>query len=84
MKARISLLHRTEADWLKFKSWVPEAGECILYDPDEHYAYTRIKVGDGIRNLQDLDFIIESTIADVLGTFQEPKIIDAGRIIEYK
>ena len=33
MKARISQLHRTEAEWQKLTSWIPEPGELIIYDP---------------------------------------------------
>ena len=44
-------------EWLKLGSWVPEAGELIVYDPDENYTYSRLKVGDGINTLQDLFFI---------------------------
>ena len=59
MKARVSHLHKTETEWLKFNSWVPEAGELIIYDPDTSYSYSRIKVGDGRRSLRELDFLID-------------------------
>ena len=39
MKARISQLHMTEAAWLKHSSLVPEAGELVIYDPDNTHPY---------------------------------------------
>lgn len=77
MKARISHLHKTEAEWLAFSNWQPEAGELIVYDPDEVHAYARIKVGDGQRTLQELDFFVDSAVNEALN------IIDSGRITDY-
>ena len=37
MKARISLLHKTESEWSELSFWIPEAGEVIVYDPDDSY-----------------------------------------------
>ena len=54
MKARVCNLHKTEAEWIKLNTWVPEAGELIVYDPDAHHNYARIKMGDGVRPLKDL------------------------------
>ncbi len=83
MKARISHLHRTEAEWLKFAQWQPDAGELIVYDPDENYTYARIKVGDGQRTLQELDFFVDSVVTEALKNVQLSGIIDSGRITEY-
>ena len=83
MKVRVSHLHRTEAEWLKLASWKPEAGELIVYDPDENYDYARIKIGDGINSLQKLAFIIDKAAFVVVRDFQSTDIIDSGRITEY-
>ncbi len=80
MNARISQLHKTEAGWAEVqaqyesnnKVFIPRSGELIVYDPDEHCEYSRLKIGDGNTALQDLPFLVESTLAT--------KIIDAGRI----
>ena len=84
MKARISQLHRTEAEWQKFSSWIPEPGELIVYDPDVNYPHARIKVGDGKRKLKDLDFFITSAIEALLKQVRFEDSIDGGRITEYQ
>ena len=84
MKARISQLHKTEAEWQKFSSWTPEAGEIIVYDPDENYLHARFKVGDGKRTLKELDFFIDSAIEEILKRARFEDFIDGGRITEYK
>lgn len=81
MKARVSHLHRTAAEWLKFKNWVPEAGELAIYDPDENYNYARIKVGDGKTPLQHLNFFTDSAVTAYIQ--KHLNILDAGRITEY-
>lgn len=83
MKARISQLHMTEAEWLKHSSLVPEPGELIVYDPDTLHPYARIKVGDGKRTLKELDFFIDSAIGEILKQVRFEDSIDGGRITEY-
>ena len=83
MKARISQLHMTETEWLKYSSLIPEPGEFIVYDPDEKHTYARIKIGDGIRTLAELDFFIDSTIEELLKQIRFEDSIDGGRITEY-
>lgn len=80
MVARISQLHKTEEDWAKYSSFVPEAGELVLYDPDENYDYVRIKAGDGKHTLQELNFFVDEIAAAVFNTLTYSNIIDAGRI----
>lgn len=84
MKARISQLHMTEADWFRYSQMVPEAGELIIYDPDATHPYARIKVGDGKRSLGELDFFIDSAITEVLKQIRFEDSVDGGRITEYK
>ena len=83
MKARVCNLHKTEAEWAKLNTWVPEAGELIVYDPDAKHSYARIKMGDGVKPLRDLDFFIDSAVAAIM-LAEQPKIIDGGRITNYK
>ena len=83
MKARISQLHMTAAEWLKHSNWVPEPGELVIYDPDDIYEHARIKVGDGKRALKDLDFFIDSAIAEMLRQVRFEDSVDGGRITEY-
>lgn len=84
MKARVSQLHRTEAAWDKLLGFIPAAGEFIIFDPDKRHSYARIKVGDGITELKDLPFFIDSAIDDHTTKKRLNEIIDAGRVSDYK
>ena len=84
MKARISQLHKTEAEWLRLSNWTPEAGEIIVYDPDNRVNYPRIKIGDGKKSLEELSFLINSAVADYLQEQRYQEIIDGGRITNFK
>lgn len=82
MRARVSQLHRTEAEWNLLPEFKPFSGEIIVFNPDDQYDYVRIKIGDGKTSLRNLPFIIDSAItARITGLFES---IDAGRITEYK
>lgn len=80
MKARISNLHKTEFEWSVTPDWVPNAGEFVIYDPDETHSYARLKVGDGEHTLAALPFIVEKTIEET--PIEVPNIqgLDGGRI----
>jgi hypothetical protein len=80
MKARVSHLHKTAVEWAKYKDWVPEAGEFIIYDPDERYSYARVKVGDGKRTLSELDFFVDSAAIASMKQQHFFEILDGGRI----
>lgn len=80
MKARVSHLHKTEAEWAKYKDWVPEAGEFVIYDPDDTVKYARIKVGDGKSKLYELDFFIDSATLALMKQQHFFEILDGGRI----
>ena len=67
MKARISLLHKTESEWAELPGFKPCSGEIVLYDPDQNHQFVRLKVGDGQTLLKDLPFIVDD-------------VIDGGRI----
>lgn len=55
LNARIIHKHETEANWLQ-SSLIPMKGELIVYDIDDNYSYERIKIGDGVQNVNDLPF----------------------------
>lgn len=93
MKARVSQLHKTEAEWAKLPNFIPLAGEFIIFDSDEHHRYIRLKVGDGVAQadgtikgtkLKDLSFFIDSTIDDHVTTKRANEVIDGGRVSSYK
>jgi hypothetical protein len=83
MKARISQLHKAEAQWALMPNFVPLSGELIIFDPDEQHKYARVKIGDGNTPLRNLTFVINSATNDFI-TDSISKIIDGGRITYYK
>lgn len=56
LNARVVHKHDIEENWLKATTFVPKAAEIIVYDPDDNYSYSRIKVGDGVTTVIDLPF----------------------------
>jgi hypothetical protein len=74
MKARISFLHKTEAEWAA-TNFTPNAGEIVIYDPDVNFNYARLKIGDGINSVQKLPFVMNAALSD-----QRSYSFDAGRI----
>lgn len=83
MKARISQLCKTEAEWAALHDFVPLAGEVIIFSPDKQYKYARAKVGDGKTKLRDLPFFIDSSIKDFMASHYGT-VLDAGRVTDYK
>lgn len=76
INARIQLKHDTTENWNKATSFIPKAGEVIIYDDYEIKRYTveeygetiektvfipNIKIGTGNAYVQDLAFVDEET-----------------------
>ena len=59
---RIIQKHDSEANWEKATSFIPKAGEIIIYDTDETHYYCRIKIGDGSTLINNLPFSTEEEI----------------------
>lgn len=72
LNTRIINKHDTEENWLKAANFIPKAGELIVYDIDSNHNYERIKMGDGITNVNNLPFIYEpvtyAIIDEICGT----------------
>ena len=80
IKSRIILKHGTESDWAK-SNFIPKQGEIVIFDTDENSVcdYERIKIGDGVHNVNALKFVADampnseidricgSTIEDIVG-----------------
>jgi hypothetical protein len=85
MNARISQLHKTEAEWqvvqaqyeARDEQFIPRAGELIVYDPDFECEYARLKIGDGKTPIQNLPFIADTVFLNLSAS---TRTIDAGRI----
>ena len=58
LRTRITQKHDIEVNWEKAINFIPKKGELIVYDPDENYDYSRVKIGDGISTVNELPFII--------------------------
>lgn len=84
MKARVSNLTKTEAEWTKL-NFKPLPGELIVYTPEasDSFACTKLKIGDGVHMLHELPFVIDYTANAVLENYKRVDNFDAGRITEY-
>ena len=58
LRTRVIQKHDIEVNWEKAINFIPKKGELIVYDPDENYDYSRVKIGDGISTVNELPFII--------------------------
>ncbi len=56
MNTRIQHKHDVEVNWNKATNFIPKNGEIIIYDVDNNYTYNRIKIGDGITSVKELQF----------------------------
>lgn len=56
VQARIQHKHDTEANWNKATGFIPKAGELIIYDVDADHEYARVKIGDGVTAIDQLNF----------------------------
>lgn len=60
IKARFQQKHDIEANWNKALNFIPKIGEIIVYDIDDNYNYSRFKIGDGVRTINDLEFLLDT------------------------
>ena len=56
VEGRIQHKNDIEANWKKAVNFIPLEAEIVIYLPDEGHKTARIKVGDGITNVNDLPF----------------------------
>ena len=57
INSRVQLKADTETNWITYGSFVPLAGETIIYVADATHPYPRMKVGDGTTSVANLPFI---------------------------
>ena len=65
-KARTIHKHDIEDNWSR-ATFVPEAGEIIIYDTDASYGYERFKIGDGWQDINSLPFA-DGALRDYIDT----------------
>jgi len=73
INGRIVLKHDVESNWKLAIGFTPMTGEIIIYDVDENYSYERLKIGDGVHNVNDLPFVDD--IVALTGTAENPVIL---------
>lgn len=56
INTRMSQKHDTEAHWKLAINFIPLKGELIIYDVDENNPNERIKIGNGVDNVNNLEF----------------------------
>ena len=70
LRTRIQNKHDTEANWNKATSFIPKAGELIIYDQDENFNYVRLKIGNGEKTVIELPFY-EKNIEEKINNKQD-------------
>lgn len=73
LKVRIRNRHAPESYWLSNSTFVPRAGEMIVYDPDTTHTDPRVKYGDGTTTIAALPFLADSK-ADKNNTYTKAEI----------
>ena len=63
---RVIQKHDVEANWLKATNFIPMQGEIIVYDIDANYSYERLKIGDGVKNVNALSFVDDALRETIL------------------
>ena len=71
INGRIINKHDIEANWLKAENFVPKNGEIIIYDIDDSYDYTRIKIGDGTTVVNLLPFVTDQVRLELLDEIED-------------
>jgi len=83
VRGRFVLLHDIEDNWQSKTTFIPRKGEPVIYDIDDNYDYERIKIGDGVRDVNSLPFsdnsvmsLIEKLENDKLDSSALPTTVD--------
>lgn len=67
IKSRIVHKHDIEANWTKATTFIPKQGELVIYDIDSAHTYERLKIGDGVTNVNALPFATSLQVSIVDG-----------------
>lgn len=91
LNSRIINKHDSAENWSKATNFTPKQGELIVYDIDSLHSYERIKVGDGITNVNDLPFAAVTSWDDLANKpfyiereilFNQAVTLDADGVLE--
>lgn len=81
INGRIILKHDTEENWLKATGFVPQIGEVVIYDTDAANSECRVKVGDGLRNVNDLPFLVDYITNDEIDEICGASIVEGSEVL---
>lgn len=76
---RLVQKHDIQSNWEKATNFIPMAGEIIIYDKDENHSYERLKIGDGIQNVDNLPFVDDAVRSAISSTYEFTSYV-AGRV----
>ena len=76
INARFTPKGDIEANWKKATGFVPLDKEVIIYKPDEDHSYSRMKIGDGVTEINDLPFLAKTQELRLNGKVIEKKYND--------
>lgn len=83
LKARIVNKHDISENWLKATGFIPKQGEIIVYDVDDEHSYERMKIGDGVHNINELPFAVSVMLDDVIDNICNGQSIISGEEVAY-
>ena len=81
LNSRIIHKHDTEANWLKATNFIPKQGELIVYDIDDDHNYERFKIGDGVTNVNNLIFVVETITPEQIAAVCGVTVYNARRAV---
>ena len=86
LNLRIIHTHDIQANWdsENLKTFIPRAGEIIVYDIDDNHSYERFKIGDGVKTITELPFTVDNVIESIFKISNDTIYANAGRITTYE
>lgn len=83
LHARIVSIHDVESNWNSAKTFIPRAGELVIYDPDHDHHYSRFKIGDGKTLVADLPFSLDIALSEFFEKDSDVIYLNGGSIRDY-
>lgn len=83
IQARIVNMHDVEERWNQAVTFVPRAGELIVYDVDNNHSFPRFKIGDGKTAVVSLPFATDLAIQAFFNAVDGVIRLNGGNIKDY-
>ena len=83
LNSRIINKHDSADNWSKAENFTPKQGEIIVYDIDSTHSYERIKIGDGVQNVNALPFVDDALRTEILEQINnvDTKVNEVGILV---